>query len=252
MVCELNVPKKVFGIFFAAIGALVGFYFLPNKATETDTQTNKLMSANKELQEKQDQLVELQSKKTEFEALTAAYRDEAEAILLEFPTFMFLEDKVLYADEMTKNEMSKYHLVEFSYGKSDYVMSTSYSEDSLMELYSVKCNAQFEGLTYPQLKELILFGQSEENSQRFVLSNLETRFDEESGYLNGEFSFATYFIAGQRDRAYEFDQTILELLGVDRRIDDLFGARTDPYEEEADGEYEGLDDLIDDINNGNT
>lgn len=252
MILEINIPKKIFGICFAAVGALVGFYMLPNKATEKETETNKLASITKELEEKEKQLVDLQERKTEFEAMTAEYNEEANQILEEFPVFMFLEDKILYADEVAQREMAEFHLTELTYGKSDYVMSTSYSEDSLMELYEVVCAAEFEGLTYPQLKELILFGQSEKSSQRFVLSMLEVRFDEETGYIDGEFRYSTYFVSGQKDRVYQFDPAVLELLGTDRRIDDLFGARSGPYEDEMmDENSDVLDGIINDINNGN-
>ena len=251
MVLEINIPKKIFGICFAAIGAIVGFYMLPNKATEKETETNKLMSATKELEEKEKQLVDLQMRQTEFEEMTAEYDAEAKRILEEFPVFMFLEDKVLYADEMTKREMAEFHLTEFAYGKSDYVMSTSYSEDSLMELYEVICSGEFAGLTYEQVKELILFGQSDKSSQRFVLSNLEVVFDEETGYIMGEFRYSTYFVSGQRDRVYQFSPVVLEMLGTERRIDDLFGARTAPMENEiVDENWDILNEIVDDINNG--
>lgn len=247
---ELNIPKKFIGIACAAIGGLVGFYMLPNKAAETEAATNKLVSENKQLTDTEANLVNLQNNAAQFAADTEAFNKESRQILEEFPTFMFLEDKVLYADHMQKDEMAHFNLVEFHYGKSDYVMSTSYSDSSLMELYSVSCVAEFENLTYPQVKELINFGKSENSSQRFVLSNIEFAYSEETGYLVGEFSFKTYFIAGQED-PYVFDPEILELIGTDRRIDDLFGARMDVDDSGWDEEYgDMIDNVLDDIIEG--
>lgn len=245
---ELNIPKKFIGIACAALGGIVGFYLLPNNAKEVQAKTNSLVSENKQLKETETNLVSLQNNSAQYEADTAKYKQEAAKILEEFPTFMFLEDKVLYADHMQKEEMGKFNLTEFMYGQSDYIMSTSYDDTSLMELYRVACTAEFADLTYPDIKELINFGKSENVSQRFVLSSLEVRFDEETGFLRGEFTFSTYFIAGQED-PYVFDPKILELIGEDRRIDDLFGARSEMEEVDADVEYLDIDDIDDILNN---
>lgn len=248
---EITIPKKVFGIIFAAIGAGVGFYLLPQQANTTQAATNTLLSENKELNATKDNLVNLQNNSAQYAADTEAFNKESEEILKAFPVFMFLEDKILYADKVAKEDMAEYQLQEFRYGASEYVMSTSYSDSSLMELYSVSCSAEFSGLTYPQMKEIINFGQSDKPSQRFVLKSIEVRFDEETGFLKGEFAYYTYFIAGQ-EKPYVFDPAILELIGTDRRIDDLFGARSETEdEEEWDEEYgDMIDDVLDDIIQG--
>lgn len=244
---ELNIPKKFIGIACAALGGFIGFYLLPNNAKEVQARTNTLVSENKQLTETEANLVSLQNNSAQYEADTAKYKQEAAKTLEEFPTFMFLEDKVLYADHMQKEEMGRFNLSEFMYGQSDYVMSTSYDDTALMELYKVSCTAEFQDLTYPDIKELINFGKSENVSQRFVLSSIEVRFDDETGFLRGEFSYSTYFIAGQED-PYVFDPQILELIGVDRRIDDLFGARSEMDDTGWDEEYGDIvDDVIDDI-----
>lgn len=251
MLLETTIPKKFIGIAFAAIGGFVGFYFLPQKAADKEAETNSLVAQSKELKAVEDNLVNLQNNAAQFAADTEAFNKESAEILTAFPTFMFLEDKILYADGVQKEEMPEYNLQEFRYGSSEYVMSTSYSEDSLMELYSVSCAASFTDLTYPQLKELINFGKSDRTSQRFVLKAIEARFDEETGFLRGEFTYYTYFIAGQ-EKPYIFDPEILELIGEDRRIDDLFGARADVDDEGWDAEYgDIIDDVLDDIIEGN-
>ena len=250
---ELNIPKKVIGILFGCIGAGVGFYFLPQQAQEKQAETNRLISESKELEAVETNLVNLQNNSAQFAADTEAFNKESAEILNAFPVFMFLEDKILYAKQVTLDDMQQYKLKEFVYGKSDYVMSTSYSESSLMELYSVRCAAEFEDLTYADLKSLISFGESGNPSQRFVLTSIEARFNEETGYLNGEFVYYTYFIAGQ-EKPYVFDPDVLELLGVDRRIDDLFGARTDDSLEEdmwEDDYGDMIDDVLNDIITGN-
>lgn len=249
---EINIPKKVIGILFACVGAGLGFYFLPQQAKEKQAETNRLISESKELEAVEANLVNLQNNSAQFAADTEAFNKESAEILNAFPVFMFLEDKILYAKQVTLDDMQQYKLKEFVYGKSDYVMSTSYSESSLMELYSVRCAAEFEDLTYADLKSLISFGESGSPSQRFVLTSIEARFDEETGYLKGEFVYYTYFIAGQ-EKPYVFDPDVLELLGVDRRVNDLFGARAeDALEEDMwEGDYgDMVDDVLNDIVTG--
>lgn len=247
-----NIPKKLFGIMFAIIGLLVGVWYLPKQANEKMAEANSLVTTNKGLAEQEAKLVDLQNNMAQYQADTEKFNKESREILEAFPTFMFLEDKILYADEMQKVEMSEFNLDELNYGASVYVMSTSYSDSSLMELYSVACMGKFKGLTYPQFKKLLVFGQSEESSQRFVLDYAKTTYDPESGYLSGEFSYKTYFIAGQED-PYVFDPSILELIGEERRIDDLFGTREGAGDEEEiwDEEYgDVIDDVLNDIIQG--
>lgn len=247
-----NIPKKLFGILFAAIGLLVGVWYLPKQASEKMAEANALVTTNKSLAEQEAKLVDLQNNMAQYQADTEKFNKESREMLEDFPTFMFLEDKILYADDMQKVEMAEFNLTELSYGASVYVMSTSYSESSLMELYSVTCSGKFEGITYPKVKELIVFGQSDKSTQRFVLDQIKMSYSPDSGYMSGEFVYKTYFIAGQED-PYVFDPSVLELIGEERRIDDLFGTRAGAGDEEEiwDEEYgDVVDDVLNDIIQG--
>jgi hypothetical protein len=52
-------------------------------------------------------------------------------------------------------------------------------------------------------------------------------YSDKTGYLVGELDFTTYFIPGQ-PTPYEFPQHVVDGLGDSTRIDNLFGARTTP------------------------
>lgn len=248
---QIQIPKKVFGIAFAIAGIGFGYWASQVQATAINQDTSSLVSQNKELTETESNLVSLQNNSAQYVQDTEQFNKESEEILKEFPTFMFLEDKILYADELRQDEMSQFNLTELTYGNSNFVMSTSYDDTSLMELYSVGCSAKFEGLTYPQVKELINFGKTDKVSQRFVLNNIDMNYNEDTGYLNGEFSFNTYFVAGQNE-PYVFDSAILELIGEERRVDDLFGTREASDDEAWDEQYGDIvDDVINDIIEGN-
>jgi hypothetical protein len=83
-------------------------------------------------------------------------------------------------------------------------------------------SGKYQDLTYAKVKDLLQYGL--DSPQRFVLSNLTVSYNEDSGYLNGEFNFNTYFIPGQPE-PYEFPPYVIEGLGGSNRVDNLFGAR---------------------------
>lgn len=248
-ISKMKVPGKVIGFILALIGLAFGYWASQVKAAEIQTETNRLHTSNTELKEKEENLVNLYNNSAKYEQETIEYNKESEKILEKFPTFMYLEDKILYMDNLQKDEMAQYNLSEATYGDSKFVMSTSYSDTSLLELYSVACYSKFQNLEYPDIKKLINHGRDGNPTNRFVLSNITFAYNEETGLIDGEFGFSTYFIAGQND-PYEFDPAILSLLGTERRIDDLFGAR--PVAENEEIVDDGLitDDVIDSIING--
>ena len=152
--------------------------------------------------------------------------DETEEILTQFPTFMYLEDKILYADTLLKTDLAGYRLEEFSYGQSTFVMNVSYGPNSSpLELYSVQLSGKYVDLTYTQIKDLLRYGK--EAPQRFVLQHITMNYSTTSGYISGQFGFTTFFIPGQ-STPYEFPPEVLKGLGDSDRIDDLFGAMTTP------------------------
>jgi hypothetical protein len=160
---------------------------------------------------------------------TARLYQETEDILTEFPTFMYLEDKILYADTLLKTDLAGYHMEEFSYGQSNFITNVAYGPNSNpMELYSVKLSGKYRDLTYTQVKELLNYGKIA--PQRFVISNLTMSYSSDSGYISGEFAFSTYFIPGQ-STPYEFPEEVIIGLGNSNRVDDLFGAMTVPKQD---------------------
>lgn len=230
---DLKIPKIKISIrVIAVVIALIGLYFFFHMTNtiipEIDAKTSKLENEISSLKVTESNLSRLYNDMTFYLDETERLYKETEEILNEFPTFMYLEDKILYADTLLKTDLNGYNINKFTYGDSTYVMNAAFGVDnaSTMELYSVGLHAGYSNLTYTQIKELLNYGLN--SPQRFVMSSLNVSYSENTGYLSGEFSFSTYFIFGQ-STPYEFPPDVIEGLGNSDRIDDLFGARKNPF-----------------------
>lgn len=232
---DIKIPKikisiRVIAVLIALAGLLFFLHMNNSVIPEIDAKTTKLSNNIKSLESVERNLSLLYNDMTFYLDETDRLYKETEEILTEFPTFMYLEDKILYADTLLKTDLSGYNINKFSYGQSNYMMNVAYGVDgqSTMELYSVGLTASYTNLTYAQVKELLNYGLTA--PQRFVLSGITVGYSEKSGYLSGEFSFSTYFIPGQAT-PYEFPEDVINGLGNSDRIDDLFGSRKNPYVE---------------------
>ena len=217
---------RFIAVVLAAIG--LGFFYWTSqtKVPEIESQISSKQSEidiNKQIE---NNLATLYQNMDFYLAETERLKTETEDLLTEFPTFMYLEDKILYADELLKTDLKDCNMSQFSYGQSNYVMNASYSDEKTMELYSVGFSGKYNDLTYVQVKELLDYGLT--SPQRFVINSITMAYNEKTGYISGDFSFNTYFISGQQERAYEFPEEVIYGLGNSNRIDDLFGARKTP------------------------
>ena len=224
---NIQIPKIKISIrVIAVVIAIIGLGFLiwasNNKIPEIETETASLETENKSLAQTEMNLSNLYNNMAFYLEETDRLNIETEEILDEFPTFMYLEDKILYADTLLKTDFATYNISSFSYGQSNYVTSVSYGEEELMELYSVAMSGKYTDLTYTEIKDILDYGLSA--NQRFVITSLSAAYNEDSGYLNGNIDFKTYFIPGQTT-PYEFPQSVVVGLGNSNRVDDLFGAR---------------------------
>lgn len=250
----MKFPKKVIGIIFGAMGLGYCYYAMQEQAATLKSQTMSIQNHISELKDTESKLTALSNNQAKYKEDTIALTEEAEQILNEFPTFMFLEDKILYADYLQNEELREYNVEETAYGDSKFVMSASYDESSLLELYSIGYSSKYNGLNYPKVKELIQHGLRDNLRNRFVLNAISISYSEETGRLNGEMSYSTYFIAGQND-PYEFSPELIKELTFRNPSDkknplDLFGARSmDEGEELIEGEV--TDDMLAEIADGN-
>ena len=234
-ILNTQIPKIRISIrIIAAIIAIVGivFYFTMSskKVPEIEAQTSAMVAQNASLKATEEKLSVLHADMQHYLSETQRLYDETEETLKEFPTFMYLEDKILYADTLLKTDLKGYNLSQFAYGQSNYVMNVNYGsgadgQSKQMELYSVYLNVRYVDLTYKQIKELLDYGLN--SPQRFVINNISMGYNEQTGYISGEFSFSTYFIPGQTE-PYVFPESVVADLGDSNRIDDLFGARQTP------------------------
>lgn len=223
---KIRVSLRVIAGIIAAIGIAFFWWVSNTKVPELDSKTNSYISQNKSLEETEKNLSALYAEMDFYLDETERLYKETEEVLKEFPTFMYLEDKILYADTLLKGDLNGYNLAQFTYGQSNYVMNVSYGVDqSQLELYSVALTGRFVDLTYTQIKDLLNYGLNA--PQRFVMNTITMGYNEESGYISGDFSFMTYFIPGQTE-PYEFPESVIQGLGNSNRIDDLFGARKTP------------------------
>lgn len=235
---KIKVSIRVIAIGIAICGLLFYFWVSGTKVPEIEVETSKLNTANQSLAITEENLATLYNDMDYYVDETKRLHDETEIILKEFPTFMYLEDKILYADTLLKTDLSGYNLAQFSYGESNFMMNVYYGVDdedqgNMLELYSVGLGSTFGDLTYGQIKELLDYGLN--SPQRFVVSSMTMAYNEQSGYISGELSFSTYFIPGQTE-PYVFPEEVIVGLGDSNRVDDLFGARKDPVNHETEEE----------------
>ena len=144
------------------------------KVPEIEASTAKLESENKKLSKTENDLTTLYNNMPFYLEEIDRLNDETESILNEFPSFMYLEDKILYASTLLSTDLKQYNLSSFSYGSSNYVMSVSYGTEGAkkgtLELYSVNLNGRYSNLTYKQVKGLLDYGLT--SDQRFVVKNI--------------------------------------------------------------------------------
>ena len=230
---RIKISVRVIAVAMAIVGLVFFWWAMGTKIPEIDAQTAQKVSENTTLSNTEKNLAELYTNMAFYLDETDRLYKETEDILTEFPTFMYLEDKILYADTLLKTDLSGFNLSQFSYGQSSYLMNVTYGVDGqTMELYSVNLSGRYTDLTYPQVKELIDYGLN--SPQRFVLNSITMAYNERSGYLSGDFSFSTYFIPGQAT-PYEFPESVIYDLGTSNRVNNLFGARQTPANTASDG-----------------
>lgn len=225
---DIRLPKKIpiwvvaVIMIILAIGVYlyVGQKIVPNIKAETA----KLEQDNNNLQVEENDLTVLYDSMEFYLDEIDRLNLETETILEDFPTYMYLEDKLLFAQELEDDTtLSDYGLSGFGYGQSVYVTSTVYGqEEKPLELYKVAMSAVFMGASDKDLKSILEYGQNSE--QRYVVNQIVASYDETVGYLSGTLSFTTYFIPGQTT-PYEFPQEVLDKLGNSNRVDNLFGTR---------------------------
>jgi hypothetical protein len=219
----IKVSVRVVAVALAIIGLWFLFWVTGTKIPEIHADTAKIETQNKTLSKTESSLTNLYNNMSFYVDETNRLNEDTEKILTEFPTFMYLEDKILYADTLLKTDLSGYNLSQFNYGESTYIMNVLYgANQQMLELYSVGLSGKYTDLTYTQIKEILDYGLN--SPQRFVINQITMGYNEKSGYISGEFTFTTYFIPGQTT-PYEFPKEVIDGLGNSDRIDDLFGAR---------------------------
>ena len=211
---------RIIAVVLAIIGLGFGYWAKQSMAQSIEKETTKYVTQNKELKTREDQLMDLYNNKEFYEEQKQKFDKETEDLLSQFPTYMYIEDKILYADTLQKEDLNKYNLTDIGYGESEFIMNTTYGEDNPLELYKVTLSARFDNLSYLSLRTLMDYGLNSE--QRFVVENVQAAYSPATGFLTGQISFSTYFIPGQTE-PYEFPQTVINDLGQFRRTDDLFG-----------------------------
>ena len=235
---DLNNLKFSFrwvGIILIAAALGIAFMVIGKKVPEVKNQTSAIEAEITSLKTTEDNLAELLDNQEQYRKDTREKEANVAKILEEFPTFMYLEDKILFADQILndKNGLGNYTIKDFSYGNSNYVTSVAVNENVTLELYSVSLSGTYQEATYIDVKNLINYGFGSEN--RFVLRSITIGYNEDTGYLGGDLSFTTYFMPGQPD-PYAFPTDILAELGDGNRKDDLFGSRSESYQSTLGGE----------------
>lgn len=225
---KIKISMRIIAVFIV-IATIACFLFINKKTIPAiEKETQKFTTLNTELESKLTSLQELADNREMYLAETERLNLECEEILSHFPTFMYLEDKILYVDTLLKTDLSGYGISNVTYGQSNFELSTQYlqankTEPTTVELYSVSLTGQYEGVTYTQVKELLNYAPTA--YQRLIFENISISYNEQDGYLGGQFSMTTYFIPGQ-PTPYQFPDSIVDSLDLSNtsRIDDLFNS----------------------------
>jgi hypothetical protein len=219
---RIKISIRVIAVFIALIGFAFLYWISNNVLPEIKSETASLTSSNTSLTQTEINLSTLYNNMTFYLQETERLNKETDEILSVFPSFMYLEDKILYADTLLKTDFAKYNISDFTYGQSNYVTSVTHGDNQMLELYSVGMNCRYTDLSYMAVKNLLDYGLS--SSQRFVITNFTISFNEQSGYLNGDIAFKTYFMPGQ-EKPYEFPDEVVVGFGDSNRVNNLFGSR---------------------------
>ncbi|MBQ8624776.1 MAG: hypothetical protein IJ419_01220 [Agathobacter sp.] len=229
---KIKISMRIVAVLIVIATLICFFYVHKNVIPEIEKSTQTLTSVNTELESKLANLQELADNRDMYIEETERLNLECEEILSHFPTFMYLEDKILYVDTLLKTDLSGYGISDVIYGQSAFELSTQYlqvgkTEPTTVELYSVALNGSYTGVTYKQVKELLNYAPTAH--QRLIFNTLNVSYNEQDGYLAGQFSMTTYFIPGQ-PTPYQFPDSIIESLDIDtsNRIDDLFNSNDVP------------------------
>ena len=229
---KIKISMRIVAILIVIATIVCFFHVNKNTIPEIEKEAQRFESMSKELESKLANLQELADNRDMYLEETERLNLECEELLTHFPTFMYLEDKILYVDTLLKTDLSGYGISNVTYGQSNFELSTQYlkageTEPTTVELYSVSLSGSFSQVTYGQAKELINYAPSAH--QRLVVNSMDISYNEQDGYLSGQFAMTTYFIPGQ-STPYQFPDSIIESLDIDtsNRIDDLFNSNDVP------------------------
>ena len=127
------------GILLIAGAIGLTFFVLGQKVPEIDSKISAVKAETDSLKQTEDNLSNLLANMEKYRLETQQKEELTEEILDEFPTFMYLEDKILFVDNLLndKNGLGNYTIEDFNYGSSNYVTSVQVSENVTLELYSV-------------------------------------------------------------------------------------------------------------------
>ena len=223
---RIKLSVRIVSVIAGLLGLLILIYSSKTLMPRFEEKLSSIEAETEQLKVQEQQLTELYENMEFYTAETERLNKDTQDTLNKFPSFLYLEDKILYAHNLLTNELNGFSLQDMSYGDSQFVMNTEYGEGKTMELYSVSLSAKYSAMTYKQMKDLLNYGLK--SSQRFVIDSFNAAYNEDTGYLSGQFTFSTYFIAGQQNKPYKFPDEVESGLGTSNREDDLFGTRTNP------------------------
>ena len=139
---KIKISMRIIAVLIVIATIILFFYITKSVIPEVDKETQRLAALNTELDSKLSKLQELADNRDFYIEETERLSLECEEILSHFPTFMYLEDKILYVDTLLKTDLSGYGIDNVTYGQSNFELSTQYykvneSTPTTVELYSV-------------------------------------------------------------------------------------------------------------------
>ncbi len=230
--------KKILVLCLGILTFILAYYFPISSLME---ETDKLRVENMQLVPKLAELQDKVLKEEEIKAETASIREQTEAAVRSFPSYLQVENELM--DVLLLEKENKIGVTSITVGNpvpipvevqpqatEQAVTETDAAAEetqpteevepavtaaTMYQLYDIQTTISYTG-GYRNFKDFI--EAISKSSDKKSINNVSVSFDASTGMLNGNIIYDSYYLAGN-DRPYE--EVMTE--GVDKGTDNIFG-----------------------------
>lgn len=127
---HIHLSVRFWMVMLALASCFGGWTMGGQKAPAIDKDTEKIQMVVDGLQMQKDNLQELYDNMQFYLDETDRLKEDSDDVLNEFPVYMYLEDKILYVDNLLKTDFKDYDMTNISYAQSKFISSASYGGQS--------------------------------------------------------------------------------------------------------------------------